>query len=154
MQNGKHQCHMAASCTYHLPIIISYLLNQSHTKKVLHLKTNIWEFSGRKSREWTISRKMTRQKEQEDEAEKTREETERGIKWQPWDSRQEGNISHPRPPFGVNMSQVGHTINMSHVGHIINMSQVGHTINMSHVGHTVNMSHVGHTINMSHIGHT
>ena len=59
MYSGKHQCHMAASCTYHLPTIISLLLNKSHTKNP----------SGKKSGEWTINRKMTRHKEQEDQAE-------------------------------------------------------------------------------------
>ena len=39
---------------------------------------------------------MTRQKEQK----KTREEIGKGIKWEPWDSRQEGDIKHPRPPYG------------------------------------------------------
>ena len=57
--------------------------------------------SGKKSGEWTISRKMTRQKEQEDYAEKTRGEIGTGNKWQPWDSRQEGDIRHPWPPFGA-----------------------------------------------------
>ena len=33
MLNGKYQCHMAESCTYHLPTIISYLLNRSHIKR-------------------------------------------------------------------------------------------------------------------------
>ena len=33
MHTGKYQCHMAASCTYHLPTMISWLLNKSHTKK-------------------------------------------------------------------------------------------------------------------------
>ena len=33
---------------------------------------NKYEFSGKKSGQWTISRKMTRQKEQEDEAEKNK----------------------------------------------------------------------------------
>ena len=96
MHNGKYQCHMAASCTYHLPTIFSQLLNKSHTKN-----QKKWKFSGKKSGEWTVSRKMTRQKEQEDWAEKTREEIGKGIKWQPWDSRQEQqDIRHPWPPFG------------------------------------------------------
>ena len=41
---------------------------------------NVWEFSGKKG-EQTINRKMTRQKEQEDYAEKTRQE--RGCKRKP-----------------------------------------------------------------------
>ena len=48
----------------------------------------------KKSGEWTISRKMTRQKEQE------RGQV-REIKWQPWDSKQGRNIRHPWPPFGT-----------------------------------------------------
>ena len=31
MNNGKYQCHMAAGCTYHLPTIISQLLNNLRT---------------------------------------------------------------------------------------------------------------------------
>ena len=34
MHNGKYQCHMAPSCAYHLPTIISQLLNKSHTKSL------------------------------------------------------------------------------------------------------------------------
>ena len=60
---------------------------------------NVCESSGRKSGEWTISRKMTRQKEQEEQAEKQERRQERGIKWQPWDSRQGINIRHPQPAF-------------------------------------------------------
>ena len=33
MVNGKYQCHTAESCTYHLPTIISELLNRSHIKR-------------------------------------------------------------------------------------------------------------------------
>ena len=33
MQNGKYQYDTAASCTYHLPAIISWPLNKSDTKK-------------------------------------------------------------------------------------------------------------------------
>ena len=60
-----------------LPTTISKLLNESHTKKDEFLMKNVWEFSGKKG-EQTINRKMTRQKEQEDNAEKTREETGKG----------------------------------------------------------------------------
>ena len=30
MQSSKYQCHMAASCTYHLPTIISSTRNKKH----------------------------------------------------------------------------------------------------------------------------
>ena len=33
MLNGKYQCHMAETCTYHLTTIISKLLNRSHIKR-------------------------------------------------------------------------------------------------------------------------
>ena len=33
MLNGKYQYHMSESCTYHLPNIISQLLNRSHIKR-------------------------------------------------------------------------------------------------------------------------
>ena len=59
--------------TYHLPAIISYLLSISHTKKEKKKKkpyssrkmfTNFHE--KKKAGKWTINRKFTRQKEQED----------------------------------------------------------------------------------------
>ena len=80
MHNGKYQCHMAASCTYHLPTVISQLLNKSHTKNPNPYQKIFESFLEKKSGEWTISRKITRQKEQEDEAEKTREEIGKGNK--------------------------------------------------------------------------
>ena len=57
------------------------------------------------SGEWTISRKITRQKEQEDQAEKEKEKKE-GEKSKRGDRKGESNDSseipdrHPRPPFG------------------------------------------------------
>ena len=77
---------MAASCTYHLPTIICLLLNKSHKKiknKINCLNLNdffVENFTGKKSGEWTISIKMTRQKEQDDQAEKqeTRKEIGKG----------------------------------------------------------------------------
>ena len=39
MHNGKDQCHMAASCTHHLPTIISQLLNKSDIKNAQLLTT-------------------------------------------------------------------------------------------------------------------
>ena len=33
---------------------------------------------------------------------RTREDIAKGIKWQPWDSRQGGDIKHPRPPGHTN----------------------------------------------------
>ena len=94
MHNGKYQCHKAASCTYHPSAIIFQPANKSHTKTPNSLRKNLKE--KKKSREWTTSRKMTRQKEKEDpakERETQRErERERGYKketkWQSWDSRQ------------------------------------------------------------------
>ena len=73
MHNGKYQCHMAASCTYHRPTIISCCSTRA-IQKSLTLNEKYLSFLEKKSGEWTISRKMTKQKEQEDLAEKTREE--------------------------------------------------------------------------------
>ena len=52
----------------HIPPTNYQLLaaQQEPYKKAQPLTKNIWEFSGKKSGEWTISRKMTWQKEQED----------------------------------------------------------------------------------------
>ena len=62
MHNGQNLCYTASSCPYHLQTIISQLLNKSHTKMPDSTK-NICQFSGKMSAEWTISRKMMRQKE-------------------------------------------------------------------------------------------
>ena len=51
MHNGKYQCHMAASCTYHLPTITSQLLNNSHAKnkqKTKKLSENFLEIKKRR----------------------------------------------------------------------------------------------------------
>jgi len=54
------------------------------------------------SGEWTISRKMTRQKEQEDyRQEHTTGVGKRESNDKPSDSRQGGGIRHPQPSFGV-----------------------------------------------------
>ena len=70
MHNGKCQCRMTANCTYHLPAMISKQLNKSHTKS-LFLDEESWTFFNvKKSGESTISRNMTRVRQQEDWAEK------------------------------------------------------------------------------------
>ena len=60
---------------------------------------NIGEFSGEMSAEWTISRKRTRHKQQQDQAEEQDRRQERGIKWQPYNSRQGGDSIRLLPPF-------------------------------------------------------
>ena len=59
---------MAASCTYHLPTVISLLLNKSHTKNPNAYQKIFESFLEKKSGEWTISRKSkrTRQKKREE----------------------------------------------------------------------------------------
>jgi len=70
MHNGKYQCHMAPSCTYHLPSSPSCLTTA--IQKSLTLKEKYLSFLEKKAGKWTISRKMTRQKEQENLAEKNK----------------------------------------------------------------------------------
>ena len=71
MANTSAIWQQAAHTTYQLS---SPSCSTRAIQKSLTLKKN-YEFSGKKSGEWTISRKMTRQKEQEDLAgKKTREE--------------------------------------------------------------------------------
>ena len=67
MHNGKYQCQYATS-KLHIPPTNCHLLHaqQEPYKKAYPLTKNIWEFSGKKSGEWTISRQITRKKEQED----------------------------------------------------------------------------------------
>ena len=50
---------------------------------------------GKTSEEWAISRKR-----QDRKCNGIRQKNKR-IKWQPWDSRQEGDIRYPQPPIGV-----------------------------------------------------
>ena len=70
MHNGKYSCHMAASCTYHLP-------SASYSKRAIQksltltvLAKNILEFSAikplkvRRTLTLTLSTKMTRQTDQ------------------------------------------------------------------------------------------
>ena len=100
MPDGKYHCRMAASCTntYKLP---SPGCSTKAKRKSLSPNKKYWSSQERKkSGEWTISIKMTRQKEQQDSVQKLERRQEKGIKWQPWDSRQEEDIIHPWPPFG------------------------------------------------------
>ena len=62
MHNGKYQCHMAASCTYHLPTIIT---KQTYLKEI-----NIQCISWEKVRRMDHQQEMTTQREQESWTEK------------------------------------------------------------------------------------
>ena len=92
MQNSKYWFHMAASCTYNLPTIISLLYNKYSITKT-NKKSTIWEFS----RE--VGNKKMRQTEQEDQVKKEKKERrqQRTVKRWPWDTRQGGNIGLPWP---------------------------------------------------------
>ena len=94
MANTSATWQQAAHTTYQLS---PPSCSKKAISKSLTLNKKNSEFSER-----TISRKMTRQKEQEDQTEKVREEIkkERRIKRQPQVSRQ-GNITHPRPPSSI-----------------------------------------------------
>ena len=70
MANTSAIWQQAAHTTYHLPAAQQELYNNK--------KRQIFEFSAKKSREWTISRKMSRQKQREDLQKKTREEIGKG----------------------------------------------------------------------------
>ena len=64
MHNRKYQCHMAACCTYQLPIYFCYRQNRSHTKTDDFLTKNIAEFFwGKKSGEWAGRQKKKDQRE-------------------------------------------------------------------------------------------
>ena len=53
-ERGKYQCHIAASCTYRVPTIISLLLKTIRTmQRSLYLNEQIWRFAGKMS----VSRK-------------------------------------------------------------------------------------------------
>ena len=45
MHNGKYQCHVAASCVYHLSALI---FSKSHTQKSLSLNEKCWRIFWRK----------------------------------------------------------------------------------------------------------
>ena len=45
-ERGKYQCHIAASCTYRVPIIISLTIQRS-----LYLNEQIWRFAGKLAEE-------------------------------------------------------------------------------------------------------
>ena len=76
MANTSAIWKQAAHTTYQLS---SPSCSTRAIQKSLTLKEKYLSFLGGKSGEWTISRKMTRQKEQKDQAEKTREEIEKGY---------------------------------------------------------------------------
>ena len=70
------------------PTNYHFLAAQQEPYKKASLLTKKWlSFLERKSGKLTISRKITRQKEQEDCAEKQERRQERGTKGQPWDYR-------------------------------------------------------------------
>ena len=86
---------------------------------------NIEEFSGEKSQEsGLLAAKMTRQKEQQEEVEEQERRQNSGIKWKPWDSRQEGNITHPQPrSFGVQRGRERKLKKLNH-GHTLNHNKL------------------------------
>ena len=66
MHNGKYQCHMAASCTYHLVTIISQLLNKSlNLNEKWLLLFFFFFFLFEKCQNGPLAENMTTQKEQE-----------------------------------------------------------------------------------------
>ena len=70
MHKGKYQGHMAASCTYHLPTIISLLFNRSQTKRNKSISRKQIYISWGKVRRMDNQQEMTPQKEQEEWTEK------------------------------------------------------------------------------------
>ena len=98
MHNSKYQCHMAPSCTYHLPIP-SFPSCSTRGK----LLKNIWEFSGEKKRQENGS---LAEKWQNWKSKRTRQKNKKGnlsigkgtemtaLRFQT------GDISHLWPPFG------------------------------------------------------
>ena len=103
MHDGKYQCHMAASCTYHLPSSPS-CSTRAIQKSITLYEKYLRVFLEKKSGEWTISRKMTRKKGQEAEAEKTRGEIGKGNQMMAQRFQTGREHEHPQPPFGVNSS--------------------------------------------------
>ena len=73
------------------------LLSPSRSARAIQYSTlltkNVLEFTGKKPGEWTISRKMTSQEKQEDQAEKEENRQEREIKRQHGESRQTSDIT-------------------------------------------------------------
>ena len=68
MHYDKHQCHMAASCTYHLPSPSCSTI--SVQKSLSHHKIILDHFHEKTQNNGLLDENMTRQKEQEDLAEK------------------------------------------------------------------------------------
>ena len=93
MANTSAIRHQAAYTTYQLssPSCSTRAIQKSITHNYL-------SFQGeKKSGEWTISRKMTRQKEQEDQAEKTIEEIGKGNQMTALRFQTGDDIRHPWP---------------------------------------------------------
>ena len=77
MHNGKYQCHMAASCTYHLPS--SPICSTRAIQKILTLNEKYLSFLEKKSPEnGPLAEKLQHRKSKRNRQKKTREETGKG----------------------------------------------------------------------------
>ena len=93
---------MAASCTYHPPVLISQLPLKSQTNK-----NNTPAFKKKYRRMFWKNSEENGPLAENDKTDratelgtKTKGKTVREIAWQCWDSRQEGDIRHHWPLFG------------------------------------------------------
>ena len=109
MYIGKYQCNRGASCTYDLPITISFLLNNSHTKKAYLLTKTFWRIFWKKKKlgVQTISRKNYEMESARGLGRKKKNKQERGIKWQPWHSRQVTSDTTSLPSANVKCKTTG-----------------------------------------------
>ena len=92
MHNGKYQCHMAASCTYHLSSSPTLSCSTRAIQKSLTLNKKCSQIFWKKSGEWTISRKW-----QNRESKRSRQINMTGDRKGELNDSPE--IWHPQPPF-------------------------------------------------------
>ena len=104
MCNSKYQCHMSQCRKLTSPNCSTETVQkQKQQIKTISLRKILKKFPGKKSGESARkTKKQTKQKtnNKKDRMSRTREKF---VKWNQmtaWDSRQEGDIRHPQPPFG------------------------------------------------------
>ena len=103
MHHGKYQCHMAASCTYHLSSSPSCSTRAIRKSPTLKRKT-FQNFLVKRLENGPLLAQVEKWQDGKSTStrQKNRRRQERGIKGQPWDSRQ-GKIhpTSPQSPFST-----------------------------------------------------
>ena len=141
--SNNHQCHTAARHTAYQPS--EHLEIQCKLYKKAHLTEKYWRIFWGENRR--LEHKQNNKNKCHDKIQTADQERrqERGIKWQAWDSRQEGNIRHLQLPFRVSntvtaqAAKTGRTQNLNKKHRCINTLIWTYILTDTHASNTYNI---------------